>query len=106
MRPSLRSVIAGFEANGPTGLDLSRIPKVKPAIDRLTVDDLPPRLTQRKTAPAATSVPLMTLDELERRHILAVLQQCGGSRTAAAKILGLDRSTLWRKLERFGGEGG
>ena len=33
------SVIAIFEKNGPTGLDYGRIPKVKPAIDRLTVDD-------------------------------------------------------------------
>jgi hypothetical protein len=33
------SVVALIEAKGPTGLDFSRIPKVKPAIDRLTVDD-------------------------------------------------------------------
>ena len=33
------SVIAGIELKGPTGLDFSRIPRVKPAIDRLTVDD-------------------------------------------------------------------
>lgn len=33
------SIIAGFESKGPSGLDFSRIPREKPAIDRLTVDD-------------------------------------------------------------------
>lgn len=33
------SVIASIEEDGPTGLDFDRIPTVKPAIDRLTVDD-------------------------------------------------------------------
>ena len=43
----------------------------------------------------------MPLEEVERRHILRVLQAVGGNRTLAAKILGLDRKTLYRKLERF-----
>ena len=38
---------------------------------------------------------------LERRHILRVLRAVGGHGTHAAKILGLDRKTLYRKLERY-----
>jgi DNA-binding NtrC family response regulator len=39
--------------------------------------------------------------EVERRYILRVLEQTRGSKTAAAAILGLDRRTLYRKLERW-----
>jgi two-component system response regulator HydG len=39
---------------------------------------------------------------MERRYVLHVLESVGGSRTAAAKILGVDRTTLWRRLERYG----
>ena len=45
---------------------------------------------------------LMTLDELERRHIEAVMGHCQGNKTKAAEILGIDRVSLWRKLKRLG----
>jgi len=44
----------------------------------------------------------MTLKELEKRHIEAVLRRCGGNRTRAAEILGIERKSLYRKAERFG----
>jgi DNA-binding NtrC family response regulator len=40
------------------------------------------------------------LSELERERILAVLQRYQGNRRTAAQTLGIDRSTLWRKLRR------
>jgi len=43
----------------------------------------------------------MSLDELERLHIERVLQAVDGNRTAAARILGIDRSTLYRKMAQF-----
>lgn len=46
--------------------------------------------------------PLLPMREVERRHILHVLQVTGGNRTEAARILGLDRKTLYRKLRRYG----
>jgi DNA-binding protein Fis len=45
---------------------------------------------------------LLTLEEIERRHVLRVLEACDGNRTDAAKMLGLDRKTLYRKLLRWG----
>jgi two-component system NtrC family response regulator len=43
--------------------------------------------------------PFLPLKEIERQHILAVLQYVGGSRTRAAQILGIGRKTLYRKLQ-------
>jgi DNA-binding NtrC family response regulator len=45
---------------------------------------------------------LPSLDELERRYIIHVLQTVGGSRTRAAEVLGIDRRTLYRMADRFG----
>ena len=45
---------------------------------------------------------LPTLDELERRYLLHVLDAVNGNRTRAAEALGIDRRTLYRMAERFG----
>ena len=44
----------------------------------------------------------LTLTDLERRHIEAVLRRCEGNRTRAAEILGIERKSLYRKVERLG----
>ncbi len=49
------------------------------------------------TQPRTDDLP--TLQELERRYIRQVLEHCAGSRSRAAAILGVDKSTLWRKLQ-------
>ena len=45
---------------------------------------------------------LPTLDDLERRYLLHVLDAVKGNRTRAAEVLGVDRRTLYRMAERFG----
>ena len=47
------------------------------------------------------NVELLTLDELERRHIRRVLEITDGNRPKAAKILGINVSTVYRKLEKY-----
>jgi two-component system response regulator HydG len=42
-----------------------------------------------------------TLAEAERRHVLRVLEACGGQQLEAARVLGIGRTTLWRKLKAF-----
>ena len=43
-----------------------------------------------------------TLEEQEKRYIEWVLQKTDGNKTHAAKIMGIDRVSLWRKLKRYG----
>ncbi len=75
--------------------------------DFITPDDLPPRVRDfvpDRDVLVASDDPdsLVPLEEVERRYILRVLDAVGGRRARAAKILGLDRKTLYRKLERWG----
>jgi len=45
---------------------------------------------------------LLRLEELEQDYISHVLKLCGGARTKAAQILGIDRASLWRKMKKYG----
>jgi len=45
---------------------------------------------------------LLTLDEVEKRHLVRVLSRTGGNKVKASKVLGIDRRTLYRMAERFG----
>jgi DNA-binding NtrC family response regulator len=56
---------------------------------------------QREHAEAEASE-LVALDEIERRHILRVLEAVQGNKSRAAQVLGLDRKTLYRRRERYG----
>jgi DNA-binding NtrC family response regulator len=73
----------------------------------ITLRDLPPEVT--KAAPATASAglleqaPTLPLDEVERRYILRVLESTHGNKLKAAEILGIDRSTLHRKLKQMHG---
>jgi len=52
--------------------------------------------------PARSEPTPRTLDEAERQHILAVLEQCNGNQTLAAEVLDIDRVTLHNKLKKYG----
>ena len=72
-------------------------------------EDLPPKVRSEEVeALAARSTlaalydDLPTLDELERRYLLHVLEVMNGSRTRAAEVMDIDRRTLYRMAERFG----
>ena len=67
----------------------------------IDIDDLPENLLK---PPATTSDErYLSLAELERRHILRVLESTGGNVTAAAQRLGVNRGTLNRKLQHWQG---
>jgi DNA-binding NtrC family response regulator len=69
----------------------------------LEAADLPPSvLAPRPSDDKQPFADLPTLDDLERRYLLHVLEAAQGNRTRAAEILGVDRRTLYRMAERFG----
>ncbi len=68
--------------------------------NRIEVWHLPQALAARPAPKLRDGWPLVTLEELERRHIEHVLGAVGGSRQRAADLLGIDRVTLYRKLKR------
>ena len=67
--------------------------------NRLTVDCLSPEF---HTAGNCTNSDSLALDELERRHILKVLEHTKGNKAEAARLLGIGIATLYRKLESYG----
>ncbi|MEP6571643.1 MAG: sigma-54 dependent transcriptional regulator [Gemmatimonadota bacterium] len=64
---------------------------------------LPERITKRRKEPlvADRNYENPTLDVIERAYIMWVLQAEGGNKTRAAEVLGIDPSTLYRKLSRY-----
>jgi len=68
----------------------------------ITVNDLPPKIINH--APRRLEVPkvpeqMITLDEMERRYVRQVLASVNGNKTHAARVLGIDRRSLYRRLE-------
>jgi two-component system response regulator HydG len=76
------------------------------SFDQIAVSDLPEKIKTFRSNElvVATDDPsaLMTFDELERRYAARVLEAVGGNKAAAARILGIERKTLYRMLERWG----
>jgi two-component system, NtrC family, response regulator AtoC len=73
--------------------------------DELTVEDLPQRIRDYSAGspitPAQSASELVSMDVIEARYIRQVMELVGYRKTEAARILGFDRSTLYRKLERY-----
>jgi DNA-binding NtrC family response regulator len=66
-------------------------------------DDLPPHVASGTGLGRAPALPpLRTLAELERTHILQTLERCGWNHSRTAEVLGIGRTTLWRKLKEYG----
>ncbi|MHB1169095.1 MAG: sigma-54-dependent transcriptional regulator [Longimicrobiales bacterium] len=72
--------------------------------DAVDVDALPSRITSPEATPLVSERPATnpTLELIERAYILWVLQAEGGNKAKAAEVLGIDPSTLYRKLNRYG----
>ena len=72
--------------------------------DLIPLSALPERVVEPKSDPlvsdAAQSNP--TLDTIERAYIMWVLENEGGNKARTAEVLGIDSSTLYRKLSRYG----
>jgi DNA-binding NtrC family response regulator len=67
----------------------------------IDIDDLPESLRATLSDDASADETFVTLEELQRRHILRVLQAVGGSKPRAAEILGIGRATIYQLLTRM-----
>ena len=76
--------------------------------EQVTVDDLPEKVRAYQPShvliAASDPTELVSLEEAERRYILRVVETLGGNKTLAARILGIGRKTLYRKLAQYGVE--
>ncbi|MET0790437.1 MAG: sigma-54 dependent transcriptional regulator [Polyangiaceae bacterium] len=76
--------------------------------ESIGVADLPEKIRTYRTShvlvAATDPTELVPMEEVEKRYILRVLEAVGGNKTLAAQVLGLDRKTLYRKLDRYGSE--
>jgi len=70
----------------------------------LHVGDLPTNLQYGSSERISSSDELVPLDELERRAILRALRESSGDKLAAARLLGIGKTTLYRKLKQYGAQ--
>jgi len=77
--------------------------------EEIMVDDLSSRVrgegangaSHADAPPPAAESDLSSLESVERTHVLRVLRAVGGNKSVAARVLGLDRKTLYRKLDQY-----
>ena len=74
--------------------------------EEIVIDDLPEKVRSREGRhPLLVSddpSELVPMEEMERRYVMRVLQAVSGNKAAAARVLCIERKTLYRKLERWG----
>ena len=75
--------------------------------EEVTVEDLPAKVRSYRRSDlllleGLDPAELPALEEMERRYVLRVMESVGGNRGQAARILDLDRKTLYRRLDRYG----
>jgi DNA-binding NtrC family response regulator len=66
------------------------------------VEDLPDSLWRPSPIPPAEGSTVGPMAQIEREHILRTLRSVAGNKAAAARVLGVDRKTLYRKLKAYG----
>jgi len=73
--------------------------------NQITVEDLPEKLRGYNSGDSASMdrepSEMITMDELEKRYLLRVFHMLGQNKSRAAELLGIDRRTMYRKLERY-----
>jgi len=73
----------------------------------LDISDLPDRIRTQSSDQSPTDEALFSLEEMQKRHVMRVLERVGGNKARAAEILGIGRATIYQllstmKLEKRG----
>jgi two-component system response regulator HydG len=70
----------------------------------ITIDDLPDKIREHQSSRMVIAgdnpEDMITLAEMERRYVRRVLEAVGGNKTLAARVLGIDRRSLYRRLDQ------
>ncbi len=78
--------------------------------DRILVEDLPDKIREHRQSRIVLDSDdpeqLPSLEDVARRYVLRVMSAVGGNKRQAARVLGIDRKTLYRRLEAYGVEVG
>jgi DNA-binding NtrC family response regulator len=69
---------------------------------RLGAANAPAAIAEKAAMAAVEEEPTATLEEVERRHIIRVLQHVGGQKGRAAEVLGINAKTLYNKIKAYG----
>lgn len=85
---------------------LGNVRELENAVERAMVVGHEPELQEQdfifKTPVAVAASSGKKLEDMERAHILRVLEECGGNQSHAADLLDIDRVTLYHKLKKYG----
>ena len=84
---------------------LGNVRELENAVERAMVVGQEPELREPDfifKPPTVFNGSSKTLEDMERAHILRVLEECGGNQSRAAEILDIDRVTLYHKLKKYG----
>jgi two-component system response regulator HydG len=84
---------------------LGNVRELENAVERAMVVGQEPELREQDfifKPQAVSNGASKTLEDMERVHILRVLEECGGNQSRAAEILDIDRVTLYHKLKKYG----
>jgi len=84
---------------------VGNVRELENAVERAMVVGQEPELREGDFIFKAPSIPVgsgKTLEEMERAHILRVVEECGGNQSRAAEMLDIDRVTLYHKLKKYG----
>lgn len=67
----------------------------------IDINDLPERLRIKNAAESPVDEALFSLEQVQRRHVMRVLERVGGNKAQAAEILGVGRATIYQLLSRM-----
>jgi len=83
---------------------MGNVRELENAVERAMVVAQEPEIREQDFIFKSQSLPptAKSLDEVERAHILRILEECNGNQSRAAEVLGIDRVTLHHKLKRYG----
>jgi transcriptional regulator with GAF, ATPase, and Fis domain len=113
MRKYARAMSRRFTAIAPAALRLlaqhdwpGNVRELENTVERAIVIGREPELQESDFPPQSGGLPEaaggQALDEIERAHILRVLESCNWNRSMAARVLKIDRITLYNKIKRYG----